>query len=72
MHLKPFATVRADYYEIAVLCKTSGEHVCLAKNGEGDFAVMGMEAFTRREKMLGCKFSAYFVLHRAHKVPVLK
>ncbi len=52
MHLKPTATVRVDYYEIAVLCKTSGKPVYLTKNGEGDPMVMGIEAFTRREKML--------------------
>jgi len=52
MHIKPSAAIRQNYNEIASLCKTSGEPVHLTKNGEGDLVVMGIEAFTRREKML--------------------
>lgn len=38
--------------EIAALCKSSGEPVCLTKKGEGDLVVMDIEVFTRRKKML--------------------
>jgi len=50
--IKPSASIRQNYNEIADLCKTSGEPVYLTKNGEGDLVVMDIEAFSRREKML--------------------
>ncbi|MNE14345.1 type II toxin-antitoxin system [compost metagenome] len=52
MLIKPSASIRQNYNEITDLCKTSGESVYLTKNGEGDFVVMDIEAFSRREKML--------------------
>lgn len=52
MLIKPSASIRQNYNEIADLCKTSGEPVYLTKNGEGDLVVMDIEAFPRREKML--------------------
>jgi len=52
MLIKPSASIRQNYNEIAALCKTSGEPVYLTKNGEGDLVVMDIEAFARREKML--------------------
>lgn len=52
MKIKPSASIRQNYNEIAALCKSSGEPVYLTKNGEGDLVVMDIEAFTRREKML--------------------
>ncbi|MFB5268638.1 type II toxin-antitoxin system Phd/YefM family antitoxin [Paenibacillus enshidis] len=52
MIIKPSASIRQNYNEIADLCKTSGEPVYLTKNGEGDLVVMDLEAFSRREKML--------------------
>ncbi|MDA8193104.1 MAG: type II toxin-antitoxin system Phd/YefM family antitoxin [Thermaerobacter sp.] len=52
MQIKPSASIRQNYNEIADLCKSTGEPVCLTKNGEGDLVVMDIEAFTRREKML--------------------
>jgi prevent-host-death family protein len=52
MQIKPSATIRQNYNEIASLCKSSGEPVFLTKNGEGDLVVMDIETFTRREKML--------------------
>lgn len=52
MLIKPSASIRQNYNEIATLCKTSGKPVYLTKNGEGDLVVMDLEAFTRREKML--------------------
>ena len=52
MKIKPSATIRQNYNEIAALCKSTGEPVYLTKNGEGDLVVMDIEAFNRREKML--------------------
>ncbi|MHB1611056.1 MAG: type II toxin-antitoxin system Phd/YefM family antitoxin [Sulfobacillus sp.] len=52
MQIKPSASIRQNYNEIADLCKSTGEPVYLTKNGEGDLVVMDIEAFTRREKML--------------------
>ena len=52
VQIKPSASIRQNYNEIAALCKSTGEPVFLTKNGEGDLVVMDIEAFTRREKML--------------------
>ena len=52
MLIKPSASIRQNYNEIAALCKSSGEPVYLTKNGVGDLVVMDIDAFTRREKML--------------------
>ncbi|MCR6546408.1 type II toxin-antitoxin system Phd/YefM family antitoxin [Dehalobacterium formicoaceticum] len=52
MHIKPSASIRQNYNEIAALCKSSGEPLYLTKNGEGDLVVMDIDSFTRREKML--------------------
>ncbi|MBR4173674.1 MAG: type II toxin-antitoxin system Phd/YefM family antitoxin [Clostridia bacterium] len=52
MNIRPSATIRQNYNEIAELCKKSREPVYLTKNGEGDLVVMDIESFARREKML--------------------
>lgn len=52
MQIKPSASIRQNYNEIAALCKSSGEPVYLTKNGEEDLVVMDIESFARREKML--------------------
>jgi len=52
MQIKPSATIRQNYNEIADLCRTTHEPVYLTKNGEGDIVVMDVESFVRREKML--------------------
>jgi PHD/YefM family antitoxin component YafN of YafNO toxin-antitoxin module len=52
MHIKPSASIRQNYNEIAALCRSIGESVYLTKNGEGDLVVMDIEAFSCREKML--------------------
>jgi len=52
MQIKPSASIRQKYNEIADLCRSTGEPVYLTKNGEGDLVVMDIEAFARREKML--------------------
>ena len=50
--IKPSATIRQNYTEIAALCKETGEPVFLTKNGEGDLVVMDIAAFDQREKQL--------------------
>ncbi|MDF2910841.1 MAG: prevent-host-death family protein [Sporolactobacillus laevolacticus] len=50
--IKPSASIRKNYNEIAELCRESGEPVYLTKNGEGDLVVMDIEAFIKRESML--------------------
>lgn len=52
MQIKPSASIRQNYNEIADLCRSTGEPVFLTKNGEGDLVVMDINTFTRREKML--------------------
>ena len=52
MLIKPSATIRQNYNEIADLCRKTGEPVFLTKNGEGDIVVIDIETFVRREKML--------------------
>lgn len=52
MQIKPSASIRQNYNEIASLCKSTGEPVFLTKNGEGDLVVMDIDTFIRREKML--------------------
>ncbi|MCL2426876.1 MAG: type II toxin-antitoxin system Phd/YefM family antitoxin [Oscillospiraceae bacterium] len=52
MHIKPSATIRQNYNEIADLCRATQEPIYLTKNGEGDIVVMDVESFVRREKML--------------------
>lgn len=36
MQIKPSASIRQNYNEIAALCKDSGEPVYLTRNDEGD------------------------------------
>ena len=52
MLIKPSASIRQNYNEIANLCRATKEPVYLTKNGEGDIVVMDVESFTRREKLL--------------------
>lgn len=52
MNIRPSASIRQNYNEIADLCRDSQEPVYLTRNGEGDLVVMDMETFSRREKML--------------------
>jgi len=52
MQIKPSASIRQNYNEIADLCRETGEPVYLTKNGEGDLVVMDIESFQRRGRML--------------------
>ena len=50
--IRPSAAIRQNYTEIAALCKETGEHVFLTKNGEGDLVVMDIATYDQREKQL--------------------
>lgn len=52
INIRPSATIRQNYNEIAELCRKTQTPVYLTKNGEGDLVVMDIESSTRREKML--------------------
>jgi len=52
MQIKPSASIRQDYNEIAAFCKSTKEPVFLTKNGEGHLVVMDIDTYNRREKML--------------------
>jgi len=52
MLIKPSASIRQNYNEIADLCRTNREPVFLTKNGVGDLVVMDIDTYTRREKMI--------------------
>ena len=52
MIIRPSASIRQNYNEIAEMCRKTAEPVFLTKNGEGDLVVMDIETYNRREKML--------------------
>ena len=52
MNIRPSASIRQNYNEIANLCRKTAEPDFLTKNGEGDVVVMDIDTFNRREKML--------------------
>lgn len=52
MIIRPSATIRQNYNEVADMCRKTAEPVFLTKNGEGDLVVMDIETYNRREKML--------------------
>lgn len=52
MNIRPSATIRQNYNEIAEMCRQTAEPVFLTKNGEGDLVVMDIDTYTKREKML--------------------
>ena len=52
MNIRPSASIRQNYNEIAELCRKTSAPGYLTKNGEGDLVVMDIDAFHRREKML--------------------
>ena len=52
MNIRPSASIRQNYNEIATLCRKTAEPVFLTKNGEGDLVVMDIDTFNRREELL--------------------
>ena len=59
MNIKPSASIRQNYNEVAELCRATGEPVYLTKNGEGDLVVMDIASFSRREKMLALRVNGF-------------
>lgn len=55
MNIRPSATIRQNYNEIAELCRSTQNPVYLTKNGEGDLVVMDIDSFEKREKMLALR-----------------
>lgn len=52
MIIKPSASIRNNYNEIAEICKSTQEPVFLTKNGEGDLVVMDLATYNKREAAL--------------------
>ncbi|MDR1953969.1 MAG: type II toxin-antitoxin system Phd/YefM family antitoxin [Clostridiales Family XIII bacterium] len=52
MQIKSSAELRNNYRKVADFCKTSGETVFLTNNGEGELAVMSIDAYKEQRKRL--------------------
>jgi Phd_YefM. len=52
MYIRPSASIRQNYNDIANMCRETAEPVYLTKNGEGDLVVMDIDNFNKRESML--------------------
>ena len=66
MNIKPSASIRQNYNDIAELCRSTGEPVYLTKNGEGDLVVMDINSFTKREKMLKLRMMDQAIRETCH------
>ena len=66
MQIKPSSAIRQNYSEVSRLCRTTQEPVYLTVNGEGDLAIMNIEAFERREKMLDLREALLRVEENRH------
>ena len=53
--IKPSSAIRQNDGGVSDLCKATQEPLYLTVNGEGDLAVMSMEAIERRDKMLALR-----------------
>ena len=52
MNIKPSASIRQNYNDIAELCRSTGEPVYLTKNGEGDLVVMDNQFIYKTPKKM--------------------
>ena len=48
-------TLRNDYAKISAMAHSSDEPIYITKNGEGDIAVLSIEALERRDEMIRLK-----------------
>lgn len=57
-NIRPSSDLRNNYNEISAFCHQYGEPVYITKNGTGDLAVLGIEAYER----LAGRFELYALL----------
>ncbi len=70
--IKSSSVLRNDYSKISKHCHETGEPVYITVNGEGDLAVMSIEAFERREQMLEIREKLLEAqIQKANGVPML-
>ena len=55
MYIKPSTSLRNDYPTISSLAHDTQEPIYITKNGEGDIAVLSIEALDRRDEMIRLK-----------------
>ena len=55
MIIKASAALRNDYASISNLAKETKEPIFITKNGEGDLVLMSIDAFEKREQLLGLR-----------------
>ena len=70
--IKSSSVLRNDYSKISKHCHETGEPVYVTVNGEGDLAVMSIEAFEKREQMLEIREKLLEAqIQKARGVPML-
>ncbi|WP_276747582.1 type II toxin-antitoxin system Phd/YefM family antitoxin [Ruminococcus champanellensis] len=55
MTITSSTTLRNDYAKISAMAHASDEPIYITKNGEGDIAVLSIEALERRDEMIRLK-----------------
>ena len=55
MTITSSTTLRNDYAKISAMAHESDEPIYITKNGEGDIAVLSIEALERRDEMIRLK-----------------
>ena len=55
MTITSSTTLRNDYAKISAMAHSSDEPIYITKNGEGDIAVLSIEALDRRDELIRLK-----------------